>query len=158
MNKSVLLVFGVTVALVVILAGCSPKPVEVTQVIPTGVMTSPVGSSPTGTALSPTNSPGGLQVPPEYAGMTNPFANNPDAAAIGVGVYGSNCANCHGTDASGGRAPNLIDAVNDRGEDYIFWRISEGGGMPPFNSSMPAFKSFLSEDEIWQLITYLQSL
>ena len=30
--------------------------------------------------------------------------------------------------------------------------------MPPFQSAMPAWKSFLSEEKIWQVIAYLRSL
>ena len=41
---------------------------------------------------------------------------------------------------------------------YFFWRTSDGGGMEPFKSSMPAFKGILSEEKMWQIISYIQSL
>ncbi len=41
---------------------------------------------------------------------------------------------------------------------YIFWRISEGGAMEPFNSGMPAWGNSLSDEQIWQLVSYLREL
>ena len=45
-------------------------------------------------------------------------------------------------------------------EGYLFWRIATGGpGLPqesgPWNSSMPAWDRFLSEQEIWEVILFL---
>jgi mono/diheme cytochrome c family protein len=45
-------------------------------------------------------------------------------------------------------------------ESFVFWRIAKGGpGLPregtPWNSAMPAWEDFLSEDEIWAVILYL---
>jgi len=39
---------------------------------------------------------------------------------------------------------------------YLSWTISEGG--TPISSPMPAFKSQLSEQDVWQIITYLRQL
>lgn len=36
---------------------------------------------------------------------------------------------------------------------YNFWAVSEGGA--PMNSSMPAFKDLLSEDERWEILLYI---
>jgi hypothetical protein len=43
-------------------------------------------------------------------------------------------------------------------DDYLHWRIAEGGMMRPFNSVMPSWKGILSEDQIWMIITYLRTL
>ena len=43
-------------------------------------------------------------------------------------------------------------------DDYIFWRVSEGGKMAPFNSSMPAWKGKITDDQIWQIVTYIHTL
>ena len=45
-------------------------------------------------------------------------------------------------------------------EGYVYWRIATGGpGLPdgatPWNSSMPVWQDFLSNDEIWQVIAYI---
>ena len=45
-------------------------------------------------------------------------------------------------------------------ETYVYWRIATGGpGLPqgatPWNSSMPVWQDFLSDEEIWQVIAYI---
>ena len=103
----------------------------------------------------------------EYAGRNNPLAR--DAAAIEAGkqVYAANCAACHGDEAMGdGPAANslnpkpmpLATEMNVLQDDYIYWRIAEGGAYSPFTSAMPAWKSILSEDEIWQVIAFMHTL
>jgi len=44
------------------------------------------------------------------------------------------------------------------GDDYLFWRISEGGMMAPFNSAMPAWAATLDEQARWDVINYVQAL
>ena len=45
-------------------------------------------------------------------------------------------------------------------ETFLFWRIAKGGpGLPdsatPWDSSMPVWEKFLSEDEIWSVTLFL---
>ena len=47
--------------------------------------------------------------------------------------------------------------MQDLSDGYLFWRVSEGGAMPPFNSAMLAWKGTLSEEEIWQVISYVRT-
>ena len=44
------------------------------------------------------------------------------------------------------------------GDDYQFWRVSEGGAMEPFNSGMIAWKAILDEQSRWDVINYVQAL
>jgi hypothetical protein len=44
------------------------------------------------------------------------------------------------------------------GDSYLFWRISEGGAMEPFNSAMPAWKDVLDEEARWNVIHYIRAL
>lgn len=113
--------------------------------------------------------------PLNIQGLENPLRRD-DAArtrhvATGYALYAANCMFCHG-DALDGRGPFAV-ALNpapanfrDPGtiaqlqESYLFWRIAKGGGgLPresaPWNSAMPAWEAFLTEDEIWQVILYL---
>jgi hypothetical protein len=46
------------------------------------------------------------------------------------------------------RSPDGVDA-------YLFWAINEGGA--PFGTQMPAFKDKLSEEQIWQIITFMRA-
>ncbi len=85
-------------------------------------------------------------------------------------TYYRNCVFCHG-DAMGGdgmyaRGLNPIPTNFTEGtieqlqESYLFWRISKGGpGLPaeggPWDSAMPAWERFLSEQEIWEVVLFL---
>lgn len=105
--------------------------------------------------------------PAEYASLTNPINCDDAAVSAGQQVYTTNCASCHGDSGAGdGPAAASLNpppsdlATNEDGlsDAYMYWRIAEGGAMEPFNSTMPAWKSVLSEDQIWQNICYLHSL
>ena len=109
----------------------------------------------------------GLPEPPaEYAAKTNPFKGDAAAASAGKADYEAYCQSCHGPSGQGdGPAgasldpkPGKIAEVSKVASDgYLYWRLAEGGMMAPFNSSMPAWKDVLSEDQIWQVITYVQT-
>ncbi len=95
-----------------------------------------------------------------------------DAASAGRGeaIYRQNCLSCHGADGNGkgpaaaGLAHAPADLTNHfhtapgQGDAYLFWRVSEGGMVEPFRgmkSAMPPFKTLLSEQEIWDVLTYV---
>lgn len=108
-----------------------------------------------------------MDTPAEYADLTNPYAGDHEAGEAGAVLYEVNCATCHGEEGGGDgpaaealdpKPASLADAhmMEDMSDGALFWRISEGGTMEPFNSAMPPWKSSLSEDEIWQVITFLR--
>lgn len=104
-------------------------------------------------------------IPADYASKTNPLAGNADAATAGAAIYAERCASCHGdTGAGDGAAAAALDpkpaklAGAGNSEALTYWRIAEGGAMEPFNSSMPAHKSVLSEEQIWQVVTFVNTL
>ena len=108
------------------------------------------------------------------AGLENPLRADGSTAedyAVGKRVYYQNCLACHG-DALDGRghfahgfnpAPlNFRDngTIAQLTESFVFWRIAKGGpGLPregtPWNSAMPAWEDFLTEEEIWAVIIFL---
>lgn len=103
-------------------------------------------------------------IPAEYAGKTNPLGS--DAAAAGQAIYVVQCASCHGNSGKGDGpagqaltppAANLVESNAKYSDDYLYYRIAEGGTMDPYNSSMPPFKNVLSEDEIWQLVAHINT-
>ncbi len=115
------------------------------------------------------NSPTAVQATPpaEYASQTNPFGGQAAAAEDGKAIYKANCAACHGESAQGDgpaaisldpKPQDLANTVANLSDGYLFWRISEGGAMAPFHSTMPAWKTILTPDQIWQVITYLHTL
>ena len=89
----------------------------------------------------------------------------------GKRVYYQNCVPCHGDHLDGrGHYAHGFNPVplnfQDNGtiaqltESFVFWRIAKGGaGLPregtPWNSAMPAWEDFLTEDEIWAVIIFL---
>lgn len=104
--------------------------------------------------------------PAPYAGMTNPLPAD-TAAEAGKQLYAANCASCHGPQGMGdGPAATSLNpqprplAVEMKAlkDDYLYWRIAEGGAFAPFASAMPSWKSILSEEEIWQVIAFMRTL
>ena len=96
---------------------------------------------------------------------------NEENLAAGREIYYRNCMYCHGDYLNGkghfAEALNPLPAnfrdsgtISQLEEGYVYWRIATGGpGLPqgatPWNSSMPVWQDFLSEDEIWQVIAYI---
>ncbi|HID50504.1 MAG TPA: cytochrome c [Anaerolineae bacterium] len=106
-------------------------------------------------------------IPEEYAGLTNPTSADEASIERGAEIYAAQCASCHGDGGMGdGPAAANLDpepaaiAQSSQmiGDDYLFWRISEGGAIEPFNSNMIAWKSILDEDARWDVINYVQAL
>ena len=100
-------------------------------------------------------------VPVEYAGKTNPFG--PEAEEEGAKIFHSNCETCHGPSghvygpASCSLEPtpkNLAVLQETASDDYLFWRISEGKP----GTSMVAWKGILTEEQIWQVVSFIRSL
>ncbi len=105
-------------------------------------------------------------IPDQYADATNPLPASTMNISNGKRLYQTHCPACHG--ASGGgdgpagkqlvpqpanlafsrRLPVTTDA-------FLFWTLSEGG--KPFGSAMPAFGDQLSNNEIWQIIHYINT-
>ena len=109
------------------------------------------------------------ETPNEFEDIRNPFANDTAAIAAGQAIFETSCATCHGPAGEGdGPASKTLDPkpasladtamMQALSDGYLYWRISEGGQMEPFNSAMPAWKDGLSEQEIWQTISFVRSL
>lgn len=84
----------------------------------------------------------------------NPFAGNADAVKSGRQIFlNTGCYNCHGIEAKGGGiAPDLTASKLDA--QQMFRTIHDGRP----GTLMPSWAKELSSDEIWKVITYLQSL
>lgn len=112
------------------------------------------------------------QIPNPYRQLEQ---SDPDAFAAhlanGRRIYYENCFYCHGDLMEGdgmfahGLNPiptNFQDAgtIQQLQESFLFWRISKGApGLPaeggPWDSFMPAWESFLEEEEMWDVILFL---
>jgi cytochrome c oxidase cbb3-type subunit 2 len=96
----------------------------------------------------------------------NPLSGQAGAITHGRELFAANCSACHGAEAHGEIAPNLLDDVflgtnGDLG-DGAYFRVIHGGteagtfegrtmqgGMPPFGTD-------LSADDIWSVIAFLR--
>jgi len=97
----------------------------------------------------------GETLPDDYAGLENPYVEDAAAAASGEDIFAERCARCHGDDARGeGSAPDLAASADSHDTDYLFYWVSTGGD----SIIMPSFSSILSDDQIWQVITYITQL
>jgi thiosulfate dehydrogenase len=97
---------------------------------------------------------------------SNPVATSDDNLIAGVELYGQHCAICHGTakgDASASpvakgeypRPPQLAtDGVEDDPEGVSVWKITHGIRW----TGMPAWKSSLSDQQIWTLALFLKHM
>lgn len=86
--------------------------------------------------------------------VKNPLAGDPAAIAAGKRAFVEGCSGCHGTNAEGGRGPNLAkgDLIRDVPNRRLFASIKngiKGTEMPP---------SRLPDENIWQMVTYLRDL
>jgi mono/diheme cytochrome c family protein len=94
---------------------------------------------------------GGAQSTREFLGLGP--APDATAAKLGEPLYKENCATCHGANARGAQAPNLVRSVvvlHDEKGNEIGQVIKQGrpqGGMPAFPG--------LKDDQIYNIAEYL---
>src|SRR5215475_3863779 len=92
----------------------------------------------------------------------NPYAGDARVAKLGESQFRANCAFCHGLGArGGGRGPDLTRAQKKHGnaDGDLFRTISQGvpgTAMPPNGATQQGVG--MTDDEIWQVITYIRSV
>jgi cytochrome c oxidase cbb3-type subunit III len=93
---------------------------------------------------------GAAQDPP----LKNPLEGDPDAIRAGMGLFRGRCADCHGIDARGVRAPDITQVwVSGRTDAGLLKTIREG--VP--GTEMPA-NPRVNDNEAWQILAYLRTL
>ncbi len=106
-------------------------------------------------------------VPDAYATLRNPLVADEATLRRGAELYQTNCASCHGASGQGDgpvaaslqpSPANLARAVQMPMVDatFLYWRVSEGALTQ--KSAMPPFKEMLSEEERWQIVTFVETL
>jgi cytochrome c oxidase cbb3-type subunit 3 len=86
----------------------------------------------------------------------NPFAGDPKALGIGAQLFISyNCIDCHGADGAGAMGPGFQDGRWHFGgtPGDVFESIYQGRP-----EGMPSWGGRISDDQIWMLTAYVQSL
>src|SRR5215475_7606686 len=84
----------------------------------------------------------------------NPLEGNADAIRGGMGLFRARCADCHGMDARGVRAPDITRVwASGRTDAGLFKTIKEGVA----GTEMPA-NPRVQDAEAWQILAYLRTL
>ena len=84
----------------------------------------------------------------------NPLEGNPDAIRGGMGLYRARCADCHGMDARGVRAPDITQVwASGRTDAGLFKTIKDG--VP--GTEMPS-NPRVQDAEAWEILAYLRTL
>ena len=99
---------------------------------------------------------------PLFGQEKNPYAGDAKVAKLGEYQFRLNCAFCHGLGArGGGRGPDLTRAHKHHGDSdaEMFHNIHDGIA----GTAMPAATNGgigvgMSDEEIWQVVTYLRSV
>jgi thiosulfate dehydrogenase len=95
--------------------------------------------------------------------LKNPIAPIDENLIAGMKSYQTNCSGCHGdiqhtraplAEALYPRAPQFVEDPPDMPENQNFYIIQHGVRL----SGMPAWKQSLSEQEIWQVTTFLSHM
>lgn len=109
--------------------------------------------------------------PPDYPKRQMPQGLMADSAQLAAGhvLFRDKCASCHGKPSEGRSsraaffqppAPDFTAAhYREADAAYLFWRIEVGKTIEPYLSSgsvMPSWRG-LTDQEIWQLVAYLQT-
>ena len=102
------------------------------------------------------------KAPPEANKLVNPVKGSGDAVKAGKKMFSTLCAVCHGASGKGDgiagaalnpKPTNLTTATfHTQSDGAIFWKITEG------RAPMASYKATLSEEERWQLVSYLRTL
>jgi len=120
----------------------------------------------------PPGDPPGIHfsLPNKYIATKNPLPWTEENIRQGGILYTKNCAMCHGDAQDGNglfarvwqpKPANFRDTgtIAQLDENYLFWRIKEGGPALPtgsigYRSAMPVWDGVLTDDEIWKIITF----
>ena len=99
--------------------------------------------------------------PKEAASRQNPVPKDAAAVERGQQLFGQFCAGCHGKGGQGDgpaaaalkpKPTNLAERAGHHPDGDFAWKIAHGRG------TMPGFKDQLSENQIWDLVHFIQGL
>jgi mono/diheme cytochrome c family protein len=123
------------------------------------------GAASAGQDAAAQPSKGGWQIPPEAETTKNPLTVDAKLLAAGKGVFKEKCQKCHGPAGKGDGPDADPDAQEDmdltnpkraaRNTDgVVFFKVWNGRKKP----KMPAQKDDLTKDQVWAVVSYVQSL
>lgn len=101
------------------------------------------------------------KAPAEADNLKSPFTFTPEVVREGEKLFNIYCVSCHGKNGYGDGSPGKFKiepanfhskAVADESDGAIFWKMTNGRG----GISMPSFKTALSDESRWQLVSYIR--
>jgi mono/diheme cytochrome c family protein len=109
--------------------------------------------------------PRGWTLPPDVEEKKNPYPVDETLLATGRALFQDKCARCHGPgglgdgpDADSDAARNMNLTFSERADSnpdgIVFYKIWNGRRAP----RMPAFNTELTEQQVWALVAYTQTL
>lgn len=118
-----------------------------------------------GSAAAAQATPAGWILGDDADTKKNPVVADAATLAAGKGIYKDKCQRCHGPGGLGDGPDSDPDAREDmdltnpkraaRNPDgVVYYKVLNGRRRP----KMPAFKDELTEQQIWTVVTYAQSL
>ena len=99
--------------------------------------------------------------PSEERNRINPVLFSEKSVLDGQTLYLQNCSDCHGVNADGSgpdaddmepRPSNLAAMAGHHSDGDMAWKIKKGNG------AMPAWEDILSEEQVWNLVNFIQNL
>jgi mono/diheme cytochrome c family protein len=122
-------------------------------------------AAPRGEAAQAPRAANAWQLPPDAPQTTNPLTVDDKVIASGRKIFSDKCQKCHGPKGLGDGPdadPDHAEDMNltnpkraDRNPDgVVFYKVSNGRKNP----KMPAFKDELSKEQIWSVVSYVQTL
>ncbi len=106
---------------------------------------------------------GNWQIPEGAAAEKSPLKPSPAVLKQGQALFMSNCQKCHGPEGKGDGpdsdprmpAADLTDGFRAElnPDGVLYYRIFNGR-----EPLMPAFKSTLTKDQVWQVVEYIKSI
>ena len=114
---------------------------------------------------TPAARPGGWTLPANAADEKNPFSGDAKAIDAGKALFKKKCERCHGPGGKGDGPDADPDNMQDmdlttarraaRNPDgVVFYKIWNGRKSP----KMPAVKDDLTTDQVWQIVSFVQTL
>lgn len=95
-----------------------------------------------------------IEVSYDEIAAESPLSGDAEAVETGRNLYKAECAGCHGQNAEGNIGASLVDySMGELPDNDTYFIIAEG-----FEGAMPGYASKFSQNKIWALVEYINSL
>ncbi len=95
---------------------------------------------------------------PGGAALSNPLEGRSDLVDEGRGLFNQYCSHCHGPNAIQGERPRDLRRLKLRYGREAPKVYSETVNRGRLDKGMPVWKDVLTEDALWRIFTYLQTV